>query len=162
MSFNAFLQVDGIKGESTDAGHKDWIDVLSYSHGVSMPVSMTAGALSAGRSDHQNFSIVKHLDASSPDLAKACCAGKHIAKIVLDIARLIQDNQTVFMTYTMEDVMVASVRPGGSCAGTETVPLEEVSFAYNKITWKYTKYDVKGGSAGSSSPYWNVGENKGG
>jgi hypothetical protein len=28
----SFLKIDGIKGESTDNGHKDWIELLSFSH----------------------------------------------------------------------------------------------------------------------------------
>jgi type VI secretion system secreted protein Hcp len=35
MPGDAFLEIDGIKGESTDDKHKDWIEILSYSHGVS-------------------------------------------------------------------------------------------------------------------------------
>jgi hypothetical protein len=27
-----FLKIDGIKGESTDAGHKDWIEMLNFRH----------------------------------------------------------------------------------------------------------------------------------
>lgn len=29
---NAYLQLDGVKGESVEDRHKDWIEVLSYSH----------------------------------------------------------------------------------------------------------------------------------
>ena len=39
---NAFLEIEGIKGESTSAQGKDMIEILSFSHGVSMP--LTAGS----------------------------------------------------------------------------------------------------------------------
>jgi len=29
---NSFLQLGDIKGECCDKGHKDWIEILSYSH----------------------------------------------------------------------------------------------------------------------------------
>ncbi len=32
--FDAYLQIDGIKGESQEDKHKDWIEVLSFSHNV--------------------------------------------------------------------------------------------------------------------------------
>jgi len=35
MAGDCFLKIDGIPGESTDDKHKDWIEVMSYSHGVS-------------------------------------------------------------------------------------------------------------------------------
>jgi hypothetical protein len=28
--FDSFLKLDGIKGETTDKGHKDWIEILSF------------------------------------------------------------------------------------------------------------------------------------
>ena len=34
-----FLKIEGVPGESTDEGHADWIEVMSFSHGV----SQTAG-----------------------------------------------------------------------------------------------------------------------
>lgn len=36
---NVFLEIDGIKGESTSAQGKDMIELLSWSHGVSMPLT---------------------------------------------------------------------------------------------------------------------------
>ena len=44
MAFDAFLKVDGIPGESTDDKHKDWIEVLSFNHGVSQPAGGSGGA----------------------------------------------------------------------------------------------------------------------
>jgi hypothetical protein len=34
MAFDAFLKIDGIPGESTDDKHKDWIEILSFAHGL--------------------------------------------------------------------------------------------------------------------------------
>ena len=45
MAFDCFLKIEGVPGESTDDKHGDWIELLSYSHGVSQPSS---GAQSSG------------------------------------------------------------------------------------------------------------------
>lgn len=37
MALDMFLKIDGIPGESTDARHRDEIDVLSYNWGESQP-----------------------------------------------------------------------------------------------------------------------------
>jgi len=37
MAVDMFLKIDGIPGESTDARHRDEIDVLSYNWGKSQP-----------------------------------------------------------------------------------------------------------------------------
>ena len=83
MAFDAFIKIEGIPGESTDDAHADWIEVLSYSCGVSQPASGSAssgGGASAERADFQDFSIVKALDKASPKLALACADGTHIGE----------------------------------------------------------------------------------
>ena len=46
MAFDTFVKIEGIAGESTDDKHKDWIELLSFSHGMSQPVSGSAAGLS--------------------------------------------------------------------------------------------------------------------
>ena len=31
-AFDGYLSIDGIKGESQESNHKDWIEILSYNH----------------------------------------------------------------------------------------------------------------------------------
>jgi type VI secretion system secreted protein Hcp len=165
MAFDAFLKIDDIKGESTDDKHKDWIEVLSYSHGLSQPTTgsrSSGGAASAERCNHQDFSVVKTLDAASPKLALFCCNGKHIPKVQIELCRATGDKQK-YMLYTLSDVIVSSVRPGGSAHGGETLPLEEVSFNYGKIEWTYTATDHKTGKpSGDVKANWDQVANKGG
>lgn len=164
MAFDCFLKIDGVPGESTDHKHKEWIEILSYSHGVSQPGSGSAssgGARSAERVDHQDFSVVKVLDKASPKLNLYCCTGKHIGTVKMELCRATGDKQK-YMEYTMNDVIVSSVRPGGSAQGGEALPLEEVAFNYGKIEWVYTETDHKtGASKGDVKSNWSVVENKG-
>ena len=44
MAVNMFLKLDGITGESTNKGHKDEIEILSFSWGVAHPAPVTHGA----------------------------------------------------------------------------------------------------------------------
>jgi len=58
-AFDAFLKIEGVSAESTDVTQKDWIEVLSYSWGVSQPASGSAssgGGRSAERADFSEFS----------------------------------------------------------------------------------------------------------
>jgi len=161
MAVDAFLKIDGIKGESTDKKFKDQIEILSYSHGLSMPTTGTASSVgggTSGRCDHQNFSIVKELDLASPLLAQKCCEGLHIKEVVLTLCRA-GGEKLPFMEYKMTNVIVAGVQPGGSSQG-EGVPQEEVSFNYGKIEWTYTQQKRKGGGGGGNTQgSWNLEEN---
>lgn len=165
MAFDGFLKIDGIDGESQDDKHKSWVEILSYSHGVSQAATGSAssgGARAAERANHQDLSIVKTLDAASPKLALFCCNGTHIKTVKLELCRAAGD-KTKYMEYLLSDVLISSVRPGGSSGGAETLPLEEVSFNYGKIEWTYTKTDHKTGKpAGDVKGWWSTVENKGG
>ncbi len=165
MAFDCFLKIDGVGGESTDDKHKDWIEVLSYSHGVSQISSGAAssgGGRSAQRCDHQDFSVVHTLDKASPKLALYCCDGTHIKEVTVELCRAAGDKQK-YMEYKMSEVIVASARPGGSAQGGEALPLEEVSFNYGKIEWTYTETDHKTGKPkGDIVSWWDLTANKGG
>ena len=164
MAFDCFLKIDGVPGESTDDKHADWIELLSFSHGVSQPGSgsvSSGGARSAERCDHQDFSVVKSLDKASPKLKLFCCNGKHVASIKMELCRATESKQK-YMEYVLSDVIVSSVRPGGSSEGGEALPLEEVSFNYGKIEWIYTETDHKTGKpAGDVKAEWDLVTNKG-
>ncbi|OHB63778.1 MAG: fimbrial protein [Planctomycetes bacterium RBG_13_60_9] len=165
MAFDSFLKIDVVPGESTDDKHKDWIEILSFSHGVSQLASgssSSGGARSAQRCDHQDFSIVKTLDKASPKLALFCCNGEHIKKINVELCRATGDKQK-YMEYVLSDVIISGVRPGGSAQGGEALPLEEVSLSYGKIEWIYTATDHKTGkAAGDVKAHWDLSLNKGG
>ena len=61
------------------------------------------------------------------------------------------------------DVLVSSVRPGGSAQGGESLPLEEVSFNAGRIDLTYVATDHKTGkAAGNVTAWWSQVENKGG
>ncbi|HVG20285.1 MAG TPA: type VI secretion system tube protein Hcp [Blastocatellia bacterium] len=162
MPFDAFLKVEGVPGESTDDKHKEWIEVLSFNWGVDQPQSSSAsshGSLSAERAHFHPFTIVKALDKASPKLAIGCASGEHYPKATLEICRAGGDKQP-YMEYKMTDVMVNSFRPGGTGGG-ENIPLEEVSFSYGKIEWKYTQTKVAGGKgSGNVAAGWDLKTNK--
>ena len=165
MAFDCFLKIEGVPGESTDDKHSDWIELLSFSHGVSQTSSGAAssgGGRSAERCDHQDFSVVKTLDKASPKLNLFCCNGKHISTVTVELCRAAEDKQK-YMEYKMSDVIVTSVRPGGSAQGGEALPLEEVNFNYGKIEWTYTETDHKTGQPkGDVASNWDLTANKGG
>ncbi len=147
MSYDMFLKIDGINGDSTDDQHKQWIEIVSYAHRISQPVG---GALSAqgvhtgGRADHDDFVMVHRLDAASPTLALHCCMGKHIPNLRFELCRAMGD-KTIFMVYTFKDVIIASVGPTGSADTEDPLPMEELTIRYGQINYEYTPTDITGG-----------------
>lgn len=160
MAVDMFLKIEGIDGESSDDKHQKWIEILSYSHGVSQPVSgvSATGGRTGGRADFQNMSISKTIDNATPDLNIKCAKGEHIPKVELELC-LASGEKHTFMKYTLEDCIVTSVQPGGS-AGAEVKPLESVSFAYGKIKWEYTPIDHTGKPGSATDRTWDLEANK--
>lgn len=160
---NAFLEIDGIKGESTSAQGKDMIEIHSFNHGVSMP--LTAGpsntSRASGRCVHQDMTITKYVDLASPTLNLKCCAGEDIKSIKVHIWKADKADAPVeYITYTMESCIVTSVSVSG---GSGDQPLETVTFNYKKITWDYNQQlqPSPGGKKGKSSSSFSLEENKG-
>ena len=162
MAFDAFLKIDGVPGESTDAKHSEWIEVLAYNWGVDQPETRSAsshGSLSAERANFHDFVVTKALDKASPKLAQACASGEHYPAATLEICRAGGDKQP-YMEYKLTDVLVRSIRPGGRSRDEESIPLEEVAFAYGKIELKYTQTKVQGGkAAGAVAAGWDLTKN---
>ena len=76
MATDIFAKIGDIKGESLDAKHKDEIEVLSFSWGVSNAGSSSSGGgCGAGKATFQDLSIVHGIDEATPALLKACATG---------------------------------------------------------------------------------------
>jgi len=161
MAIDMYCKIDGIDGESTDDKHKDWIEVLSFDWGVSQPVSVgsATGGRTAGRADFQDFGITKLVDKASPNLALYCASGKHISKVVVELC-LAAEEKHPFMKFTLEDVVVSSVSPGGAAEAVEPRPTESVTFNYGKIEWEYTPIDQTGKKGASVKQGWDLEANK--
>ena len=79
-----FLKFDGIKGESTDAKHKDEIDVEAWSWGETHAgAGPSGGGGGAGKVSMQDFQFVMGLNKASIGLMKACATGQHIKTATL-------------------------------------------------------------------------------
>ncbi len=159
MAIDCFLKVDGIPGESTDDKHKDWIEILSYSSGLSQMASGTAsssGGATTARADFQDFSVVKALDKASPKLAVACADGTHIGEVTLELCRAGGD-KLKYMEYKLSDCIISSCSIGGGGGGE---PAESLTFNYGKIQWTYTQQKRADGSGGGNvAAGWDLEKN---
>jgi type VI secretion system secreted protein Hcp len=150
--FDAFLKIEGVPGESTDGAHKDWVEVLSYSHSISQPASSTAsssGGATSQRCQHGDFVVVKHLDKTSPKLYEYCSSGQHIKEVVLELCRAGGD-KLKYMEYKLEEVIISGVAPGGNGKDSEGFPTESITLNYGKIKWTYTQQKRADGSGGGN------------
>jgi type VI secretion system secreted protein Hcp len=160
MALDTFARVDGVKGESKDAQHKDEIDVLSWSWGVSQSGTMAhGGGGGAGKATFQDLIFTHHIDKASPLLLKACATGQHIKDVTITVRKAGKNPQD-YLVIKLTDVLVTNVSLG--LAAESAVTFESVSLQFAKVDFEYKgqkpdgsldaglhfKYDLKANKEG--------------
>lgn len=150
-----FLKFSAIKGDSVVAGHKDEIEVLSFTHGVSIPVTgdVSNKQRTSGRPNLRDMTITKFVDNATPTLYQSCCEGKVVGEVKLTVTRNDDGKVLDFMIYTMKDVVISSVSVGGSGSGK---PTENITLNYSHIKWEVLVQKQSGGESGSLSGVWDL------
>src|SRR4026207_687724 len=142
MATQIFAKIGDIKGESLDAKHKDEIEVLSWSWGISQAGSMAhGGGAGAGRAGLDDSRLTHHIDKASPVLLKACATGEHIKEVTLTV-RKAGKGQQEFLILKMTDVLIPSVNRGGS--GDSAATAESVAMQSSKVDLEYKPQKADG------------------
>ena len=161
MAIDVYLYIDGIKGESADDRHKDWIECKSVSFGVEQPKSATAstsGGHTAERCEHHDIVISKLADLSSPILLQTCSAGRTIPKAKFEFMRAdAQGERVKYYEIELENVLIGAVSPA---VAEGDILNEEVALKFSKIKWKYTQQKISGGAGGNTSGGWDLASNR--
>jgi|EP01034_Spumella_vulgaris_P030745 type VI secretion system secreted protein Hcp len=161
MAIDVYLYIDGIKGESADDRHKDWIECKSVNFGVEQPKSATAstgGGHTAERCEHRDIVISKLADLASPILLQTCAAGRTIPKAKFEFMRAdAQGERVKYFEIEIENVLIGAVAPSVEEGDILT---EKVGFKFSKVRWKYTQQKITGGAGGNTSGGWDLSTNR--
>jgi type VI secretion system secreted protein Hcp len=158
MAVDMFLKLDGIKGESTDSKHKDEIDVLSWSWGMTQSGSThIGGGGGSGKVNIQDISLTKRLDTASPTLSARCAQGEHIKEALLTVRKAGTDQQE-YVKITLKDCLVSSLSTGAS-GGQDTL-IENISLNFAEYKFEYWPQKKDGTLGGVVASGYNIKENK--
>jgi len=160
MASDIFAKIGDIKGESQDSKHKDEVEVLSWSWGVTQSGTMAhGGGGGEGKASFNDFNFTHHIDKASPVLLKACATGEHIKEATFTV-RKAGKGQQEFLIIKMADIIITGVAPSGAGDGAATA--EHVALQFAKVDLEYKpqkqdgsrdagvhfKYDIKGNKEG--------------
>ena len=152
MANDAFLELSGISGVATDSKHKNWIEITSFSFGITDPSdglyrSDDTSNVVAPKPDPIN--IVKKVDKTSPLLASLACDPQQTAKTATialcgrsgsKIVTVSTGGLPTYMEYELKGVLIKSYNlSGGSGYATETLTL-----TFTEIKWTYTDGNISG------------------
>lgn len=157
MAVDMFLKIDGIKGEARDDKHKEEIDVLAWSWGVSNSGSAhVGGGAGAGKAHVQDLSLTKYIDKSSTDILLSSCNGKHHKTATL-VVRKAGEKPVEYLKITMSEVLVTSVSTGGS--GGEDRLTENLTLNFAKVKVEYTPQKEDGSGDATQTVGWDIAAN---
>lgn len=126
-----YVKIDGIDGESINLGHKNWIEILSFSSRIRQPNNANqAGGRTGGRAIFSDIMITKRVDKASPDLFIHVANGKHIPKIEIEF----NQNGREY-NIELENTSIKSVKV--EAGDGKTWPIEKVYISYAKIKIDY-------------------------
>lgn len=131
-----------VAGESTEKTHPAWIEVSSMQFGISNPVTLGGGTITAGKATGSALTITKSLDRSSPPLFLGCAQGTRYPTVTLELTATGSEVAYTYYKITLTNVMVSNL--GTSTGGDR--PTESVSLSYEKITTDYFMIDPKTGT----------------
>lgn len=175
MAFDAYLDIEGIPGESLAKGREKKIELLSFDFGATQATSATAssaGGASAERVNLKEFTVRKFIDMATPKIFQSCCSGQHIKKVTLHVQRAGGTNTLEYLTVTLEEVIISSTEVEGFSQASQNgqtgstdlaqdIPTEKVKFNFARITVKYNQQKRSdGGQSGNVSGGWDRSKNK--
>ena len=157
MAADIFAKIGDIKGESLDDKHKDEIEVLTWSWGVTNAGRAGGAGGGAGKASFHDLSFTHKIDKASPVLMQACATGVHLKEATIT-HRKAGKGQQDFLIFKMNDLVITGVTSDDSEGG----QLETVSLAFAKVDLEYRpvkqdgsldagihfKYDIKANKEG--------------
>lgn len=139
MAGDIYLFLDGIPGESTSVHFRNWIDVMSFSLGVTMEVDQDArnsasGGVTSGAADPEDISVDTKMSIASPILLQCCAAGAVIPRGRLIQCNIVGGKRVAVSDYAFGDSIISNV---SLTASGGAIPDESISINYGSIIWRY-------------------------
>jgi type VI secretion system secreted protein Hcp len=158
-TMNAFLRIEGIVGESTDAKHRGEIDIESFGWSesqVGAGGSAGGGGRATGRTNMGGFQFSAFTSQASPKLFQMCAAGQFIKSVILTV-RNRAGLET--MTWRLSDVTVRDYKIVGD-TNRDARTRDEFSLDFQKIEFEYRPVLPNGTLGPAVKERWDVQANR--
>lgn len=152
-----FMHYEGIDGNVTAVGYKEWFELESFHWGCNRQCSTPTGRAANREVSAPSVSevvITKKMDRASPQLLEQALVGQTGRTVTLTATRTGKELEAYFK-YKFEDVMISSysIHAGGNGAAVETL-----TFNFDKISWKYWPTKAEGQSSEPITVGYDIGQ----
>ena len=158
MASDYLLKLEGIKGESLDAKHRDEIEIESFSWGATQPDGFASGGGGPGKASFQDIHFTTRVNVASPNLMVACASGQHIKEATLTVRKAGEDQREYYIV-KLSDNVVSSYHSGGS-EGSNALPVDQFSLNFAKIEFEYKSQRPDGSLGATAKGGWDLKANK--
>jgi type VI secretion system secreted protein Hcp len=157
MSGHAYLSFFAdAPGESPAVGHEDWIELLSWTWGVTSDLGAWGqggghgGGGGAGRPSPTALTWEHAFDAASTRLLGFVASGRHVPKAELHVTR---GGRDAWLIVKMQDLVITSVVTAGSSEGDveQTVGME-----FGSVRFEYRRQQPDGSMGSPATVDWDI------
>lgn len=141
-----FMNFQGIKGESSDQGHKQWMDIENVQWGVNRNITSSTSTQNdreSANAEISSLTLTRHMDSATPTIfIESCCGtGK---TVVIHLTKTGTGSGTdVYMEYTLKNALISSYSVSAATQDTAR-PMETITLSFVDLEVKYTPYDEDG------------------
>jgi type VI secretion system secreted protein Hcp len=151
-----FVKIEGLKGEATAEGYKEWMQAGSFQLGLGRGVSVSGGGASrreATAPSVSEISLTKTMDSIDALLWKEALGGQ-AKKVDIHITQTDKGGKHVaFLKYVLEDTLISGYSISGGEGG---LPSIAFSLNFGKITSEYMAIDSKFNSKTTGAVGWDI------
>ena len=141
-----FMNYSGIKGESSDKGHKNWMDIENIQWGVNRRIttaSSTQNDRESSNAEITDLVVTRHMDSATPNLFMESCCGTG-KDVVIHLSKTgTGSGADVYMEYTLKNALISNYQVSAHSQDTNR-PLEVLTISFVDIEVKYIPYDEDG------------------
>jgi len=154
-----YMEIEGVKGDVTAEGHKDWIEVQSFQWGVGRGITTPVGGSKDREASAPSVSeivVTKVSDMASANLMRDALWGEG-KKIKIDFCKTDKDKFEPYYQFELEEAMLSgySVSSGGDR------PTESLSINFTKITFNDITMGSKNEDGSPDRVYFDLAAGKG-
>lgn len=152
-----YMNVDPIRGESTNPAYLNWINIYGYNAGSNTPVSIGGAGGGAGRTSTNDFTFSMCVDKSLNELKLKMYRGQQLPNVRIDFLRQGPTTQTVYYRIEFVNAFITKIEEAGTT--NDGRPLCNISLTPSKFRYSYWP-TIGGGNQGTPVIFgWDVAAN---
>ena len=162
MALQMNMRMDGISSDSSDTGHKAWVEVLSWNWGMTSNRKLAQGS-GEDKTSLNEISFVKAIGPDSSKIRLFFVQGRVIPNVEFSVMPGVgkRETPTKYVNLKLENVVIKSIVTGGSAE--DNFFKEHITLLFDRIKFEYSKTaPASGGAVGVTEDYdfgWNVPKN---